>query len=76
MWHNPLEVFQTMALLVSPDTPLMKHLFTKFQQPRGIPCMWAPTPKNLNSHNQQKPTVILPDYLRMAQIPTAHNTSV
>ena len=32
--------------------------------------------KNLNTHNETKPTVILPNYLRMAQIHTVHNTSV
>ena len=51
MWHNSQDDFQTMALLESPDTPPMTHMSTKFQQPSGTPCMWAPTPKNLNTHN-------------------------
>ena len=51
MWHNSQEVFQTMALLVPPGPPPMKYLYTKFQQPSWIPCMWAPTPKKPKSHN-------------------------
>ena len=31
--------------------PPKMHLSTKFEWPSGILPMWAPTPKNLNSHN-------------------------
>ena len=37
---------------------------------------WNTTPKAKTPLNLMLPTVILPNYLGMAEIPTAHNTSV
>ena len=51
MWHHQHRLLQSMALLVLPDTHPTGDLYTKFQQHGGIPSQWAPTPKNLNSHN-------------------------
>ena len=52
-WHIQLHIPRSMALLVLPDTLTMMHMSTNFQQPSGIPTMWAPTPKILNSHKMK-----------------------
>ena len=51
MWHNQLLISRSLALQVLPDTLVKMDLSTKMQWPSGIPPMWAPTPKKLNSHN-------------------------
>ena len=75
-WHIPRKSFQSMALPVLPDTLPEIHSGTKNHLCSTALCMWAPTHKMPKVPQLTLTQVILPDYLRMAQIPTAHNTSV
>ena len=75
-WHNWTNSFKSMALQVLLDTLYGTHSGTKNHHCSGTPSVWAPTPKSQNSHKKHYPSVILPYYLRMAQIHTVHNTSV
>ena len=66
-----------MALPVLPDTLPEIHSSTKNHHCNTALCdMWAPTHKMPKYPQLILIPVILPDYLRMAQILTAHNTSV
>ena len=75
-WHIPRKSFQSMALPVLPDTLSEVHSSTKNHHCNTALCMWAPTHKMPKFPQITLTPVILPDYLRMAQILTAHNTSV
>ena len=75
-WHIPRQNFQSMALPLLPDTLPDIHFWTKNLLCSSTLCMWAPTHKMPKFPQLTLTPVILPDYLRMAQIPTAHNTSV
>ena len=75
-WHIPSKSFQSMALPVLPDTLPEIHSSTKNHHCSLTACMWAPTHKMPKFPQLTLTQVILPDYLRMAHIPTAHNTSV
>ena len=48
---NVAQSARSMALQALPDTLHKMHSSTKLEQPSGIPPMWAPIPKNLNSNN-------------------------
>ena len=76
MWHNPKQIIQTMALPHLPDTLPGLHFWSKNLLCITSLCMWAPTHKMPKFPQLTLTPVILPDYLRMAQILTAHNTSV
>ena len=75
-WHIPSKSFQSMALPVLPDTLPEIHSSTKNHHSNTALCMWALTHKMPKYPQLILIPVILPDYLRMAQILTAHNTSV
>ena len=75
-WHIPSKSFQSMALSVLPDTLHEIHSSTKNHHCNTALCMCAPTHKMPKFPQLTLTQVILPDYLRMAQILTAHNTSV
>ena len=75
-WHNPRQSFQSMALPLLPDTLSDIHFWSKNLLCSITLCMWAPTHKMPKFPQLTLTPVILPDYLRMAQILTAHNTSV
>ena len=65
-----------MALPVLADTLPEVHSSTKNHHCNTALCMWAPTHKMPKYPQLILIPVILPDYLRMAQILTANNTSV